>query len=508
MNSPAVIEPTIEELVQLGAVDGNFFMRTFFPKAARQAPPPCHTDVWKLLDSQERMVNIQMFRGSAKTTLLRGYTAKRIAYGMARTILYVGKSEGHALRSVGWLMNQIETNRLYADTFGLRPGKKWQPTECQIQHGIDDVPIWIMAMGITGSLRGINRDDFRPDLIVLDDVIDDENAGTTEQREKIETRIYGAVKESLAPASEMPDAKLAMLQTPIHRDDASMKALNDEEWKSMVHGCWTPETMDLPVEHQRSAWPERWPDEVLRKEKRAAIARNKSSVWYREKECKLTNPETVAFKTPWLKFYDKVQLPEYGARVLVIDPVPPPSPKEIESGMEKKDFEALHVIQRTKHDYYSVECRSNRGHDPSWTIANCFEMAQRYNVRKIMVESVAYQRTLAWLIKRAMENSGRYWQVHEFTDQRNKFTKIVDALNGVASAGHLHVLQEQTTLIQQFQDYPRVSHDDELETLAIGVMELSGLQYTDEMFKDVGVTSGDYGGSDDNFEMMDYLGAP
>lgn len=496
------VQGSIEELVRLCALNGTLFGKTFFPNAFRQDPAPFHDAAWKLLDSDHRLVNIQMFRGSAKTTLLRTYTAKRIAYGLANTILYVGKSEPHALRSMSWLRKQVDTNRLFSKTFALTPGSKWQDTESEINHGITKKSVWMMGMGINGSVRGINRDDFRPDLIVLDDVIDDENGATEEQRLKIKERIYGAIQESLAPKSEAPDAKLAMLQTPINRDDASCQALADEGWASLVVSIITPDTADSPIEYQESSWPSRWSSEDVRKEKRLAIARNQSSIWYREKECKLIAPEQVAFRKNWLKFYDPVSLPDYGARVLVIDPVPPPSEKEIEKGLEKKDYEALHVIQRTGNDYYSVELRQNRGHDPSWTIANTFELAEDYNVRMIMVESVNYQRTLAWLIRKAMEQRGRFWQVKEFTDQRNKFAKIVDSLNGVASAGHLFVKSTDSELINQFEDYPRVSHDDALETLAIGVMELSGLGYDVEQFQDVAVI--DQG----DLDLSSFYGAP
>jgi len=393
--------------------------------------------------------------------------------------LYIGKSEGHAIRSVRWIKNQVQTNRRFADTFRLTPGTKWQDTEAEISHGVDENRVWIMAAGITGSIRGVLQEDFRPDLIILDDVIDDENAGTLEQREKIKDRINGAVKESLAPASESPDAKIVMLQTPIHLEDASCAALIDDEWASAVYGCFTPETAGLPIDMQQSSWPSRWPDDVLRKEKRHAIARNKSSIWYREKECKLISPETTAFHNKWLRFYDSSQLPSVGQRVLVIDPVPPPSPRELEAGLEKKDFECHHVVQRSGNDYYSVDYEQKKGHDPSWSIATMFGLAEKWNVQKIMVESVAYQRTLAWLIRQAMDERHRYWQVVEFTDPRSKFSKIVDSLNGIASSGHLHLKAEQSDLIMQFNDYPRVSHDDALETLALGCMDLYGHGYSE-----------------------------
>ena len=181
-------------------------------------------------------------------------------------------------------------------------------------------------------------------------------------------------------------------------------------------------------------------------------------------------------------------------------------PREIEAGLEKKDYECLHVVQRTKGNFYSVEYRTNRGHNPSWTIANLFELAEKYNVRKIMVESVSYQRTLAWLFRQAMEQRGRYWQVMEFTDQRSKFDKIVDSLNGPASEGHVYVKPDMTDLMTQFQDYPRVSHDDILETLALGVAELSGIGYTEEQFKDEMIMDEESGMGE--IDYAEFCGAP
>ena len=460
-------QPTLSELVKLCAVDSNLFAHTFFPKTLRQSSAPFHKEIWNILDSKDRLVNVQVFRGGAKTTLLRIYAAKRIAYGLAHTILYVGKSEGHALRSVKWLRRQIEFNHAYSQTFGLRAGKKWQDVEAEIYHGTDDYPIWIMATGITGSVRGILQDDFRPDLIIVDDVLDEENTATPEQRQKITTLIYGALKESLAPASEAPDAKLSLLQTPLNREDASTLALADNEWRSAVFGCWTSDTADFPLTRQESAWASRWPSETLRKEKQAAIDRNQLSLWLREKECKIVSPETSSFKPEWLQFYDLT--PEHMTVVLVIDPVPPPSDIQIAKGLRTKDFEALTVVGRHKNDFYLLDYSLNRGHEPNWTIAEFFRLALKWHPRRVIVESVAYQRTLAWLLKEAMRHQGRYYVIEETDDKRKKYDKIVDGLSGPASNKRLHIKREHSEFVSQFTSYPDVSHDDLIETVAVGV---------------------------------------
>jgi len=469
---------TAAEVVELGAVDSQFFCSYFFPRTARQDPPAFHTKIWDMMESKHRLINIQVFRGGAKTSICRLYTAKRIAYGLAHTILYLGRAESHAIRSVNWLRTQVEHNRRYSQIFGLRPGDKWQDVEAQIWHGADEYPIWIMGMGITGTVRGINRDDFRPDLIVCDDILDNENCATEDQREKVSELLYGAIMRSLAPASEAPDAKLVMLNTPLHKEDVSTLALKDEEWRSAVHGCWTSETQESPLQQQESSWPERYPSVVLRKEKSAAAARNKLSGFIREMECRLVSPETSDFKEEWLRFYDIE--PEGLRTVMVIDPVPPPSEKQIAAGFKGKDYEALAVVGRRGQDYYLLEYSLNRGHNPSWTIAEFFRLGIRWNPFRIYVESTAYQRTLAWLLKEAMEQQRRWFVIEEFDDRRSKRDKIIDGLSGPAAAGHIYIRKSHTDFISQFRDYPAIANDDLIEAMALGVKALQGAGYDSE----------------------------
>ena len=88
---------SINDLVQLCAVDDNLLCTTFFPKAARQSPAPFHADIWRHLnDPAKRYINLVCFRDSAKTTILRMFTGKRVAFNVSKTILYVSASEAHA----------------------------------------------------------------------------------------------------------------------------------------------------------------------------------------------------------------------------------------------------------------------------------------------------------------------------------------------------------------------------------------------------------------------------
>jgi hypothetical protein len=101
-----------DQIVKLCATNSELYATTFFPKAFRQNSPSFAKEIWAPLeDPTVRLVNLICFRGSSKTTRLRTFASKRIAYGISRTVLYIGASEKDAIRSVQWLepVTQIET---------------------------------------------------------------------------------------------------------------------------------------------------------------------------------------------------------------------------------------------------------------------------------------------------------------------------------------------------------------------------------------------------------------
>lgn len=469
------------EMVQLCAVDTELFARTFFPRAFRQESPSFAPRIWSALESGHRLVNIQVFRGGSKTTRLRAFIAKRVAYGLSRTILVIGKSESHSLRTIAWLRKQIDFNTKYTQVYGLRRGTKWTDEECEIFHDVDEIPIRIIGMGITGSVRGINQDDFRPDLIVLDDIHNEENSATRDQRQKIDELVYGAILEALAPQSEAPHAMLCNLATPLDGSDTTSKALGDPAWFSVQIPCWTPETLNLPTHLQKSVWPERWSDKVLRQEKSDASRRNMLSSWLREKELRITSPETSAFRAEWLRRYKL--LPEQMTVYMAIDPVPPPSEVALAKGLHKNDYEAFAVIGEHKHNFYVLEISANRGHDPSWTVAEFFRLCFKFKPQRIFVEAVAYQRTLQWILKQEMKRRGTYFAIEDFPDQGgSKYNRIVDGLNAPASNGVLYIPEDAERrgegfqmFVEAFPLYPKVNNDDVLEAVAVALRGAQGL---------------------------------
>ncbi len=450
-----------EEIVRLGAVDPEFYARYFFPDAVSQASPPFHKEIWKAIDNpSSRLVGIKVFRGGAKTTLLRLFASRRIAYGISRTIIFVSAAQQHSLASLDWLRGEIENNEAWTRMFGLSKGDKWTENDLEIRHSPEGVTIRVIALGMTGQLRGFNFRNKRPDLIIADDPCNDENTGTPEQREKTERLFLGALIPSLAPKSEAPHAKVVLLQTPLHSEDLIEIAMRERSWDALEFGCFE--------QSGDSRWPSRWSTEELESLKQGYRDRNKLSVWYREYECTITPDETSAFREEWLRYYN---IPPSPMTVYIaIDPAPPHKDLDLDSKRFRRlDYQAIAVIGVCRGRYYLLDYDQAKGEDPDEFVAKLFTLIGKYRPIALGVENVAYQRTLQWLIEKEMKTRRMFIPVNGLKDRRAKGDRIRQAIDNVAPKGLLYIHRSHEEFLQQYKDYPNVTHDDLIDAVSMGI---------------------------------------
>lgn len=455
---------TAEQAVQAGAESLITFGQLFFPKTMRQSSPDFHYKMGEALYSDSRYNAFEVFRDGAKTSLLRCFVAQRVGYAISRTVMYVSVSQAHAMMSVRWLKRQLQYNKRYADTFGLRKGEKWTDEHCEIYHGIEETPITILAMGITGQIRGFNPDDYRPDLIIIDDVLNEENSGTEEQRKKLEALLFGALLNGLAPATDMPQAKAVFLQTPLHKDDAIEKCMRDPQWNGLRFSIFD--------EHGKSRWESRWPTETVLAEKQAAIARGQLSLWMREKECRVVSSEGRPLNIDNLRYWDALEggLPAMVTRVITIDPA--------SSDSKKADDQVVMVVGFRGPEVYVMRYEGDQAMMPDRTAMHFFNFTIEYAPQKAVVESIGYQRILAWYLEQEMLKRRIFVPIDKLQDKRKKSDRIIQALSGLLAFGHLYVHSNMTKLIQQMDEYDPLDesqHDDYIDALSMAVMSVNPL---------------------------------
>ena len=448
---PQALSPA--EAVQVGATSLILYGRIFFPKTFRQSSPPFHEEIGQALMSRAfPKIGIEVFRDGAKTTLLRTYISQRIAYGISRTVLVVSASQAHSILTLRWVKRQVEHNRRWAETFRLKKGSKWTDDHIEILHEAIDEPITILALGITGQLRGFNIDDRRPDLILCDDTSTDSTSGSPEQRAKEVNTVFGALLNSLTPITEAPDAKAVVLDTPKSKFDLIEGLEKNPEWKFIRYGIFDAEG--------NSRWESRYPTAGLKKAKENAIKVGQLHIWMKEKECRIVSTETATFNPANLQYWDT--LPPRASYLICIDPA--------SSDSKKADDNVVGVLAFHKDETYLVEYTAAKGQDPEMVTATVFEYIRRWKPIGIVVESVSYQRILAWYIEKAMREQRCWIPVYRVQDKRSKADRIIQALGGVTGMQRFFCLLSHTKFIEQYTEFaPGIEmHDDVIDMVSMG----------------------------------------
>lgn len=458
MTTPEQVELSPAQAAELGARSLTAFGRLFLPRTFRAKSPLFHEDIGAQLYTNHRYNAFQIYRDGAKTTLLRTFTAQRVSYNLSRTIMFVSVSQEHSMFSTRWLRRHIQHNKRLTQTFGLRPGTKWTDEILEIHHGVFDEPITILAAGITGQIRGFNVDDYRPDLIVCDDICTEENTATDAQRKKISTLFFAGLGNSLADPVESPHAKMCLLQTPFHREDVLAQCMADPLWQGLTFPCFGKDG--------ESAWPERFPTAWLQEQKAAFIARGQYHLWMREMECKIISGANRSFDINRLKYWEV--LPEGMLIVLAIDPA--------SSDSVTADDHVIGAVGFHGADIYILEYHAAKGVMPDQAANKFFELTYRWRPAKAAVEIISYQRILAWYLEQEMLKRRTFVAIDRVEDRRRKSDRIIQALAGPLSFGHIYVHASHTELISQMDDYdPQVKDqkDDILDMVSMAITSVS-----------------------------------
>lgn len=170
--------------------------------------------------------------------------------------LRVGLISNTALQARGFsraIKNTLEMNEYQHEVFGNLAGThKWTDIEWIVKgsalHGTPYLNMY--AQGAGGAI--ISK---RFDVIVCDDILDEENSATPEQREKLEQWFWKTLKPCLVPGGS-----IIILGTRWAEGDLYQRLIEEKGWPSLVRGAIDTEGNAL--------WPEVWPLRLLEQEKR------------------------------------------------------------------------------------------------------------------------------------------------------------------------------------------------------------------------------------------------
>jgi predicted phage terminase large subunit-like protein len=171
----------------LGRIDLEFFSRFYLPHHFTSALAPFHQamfeDIEQLVRSEGRQNLLEIvFRGAGKSTIDTLATPLWcICYGLRHYIPIISDSLDQAKERLQSIKAELESNERILEDFGDLRGARWQEEEIETANFIK-----IKALGQGMKFRGRKYLNFRPDLIILDDIEDKKDVQSEGLRKDLE----------------------------------------------------------------------------------------------------------------------------------------------------------------------------------------------------------------------------------------------------------------------------------------------------------------------------------
>jgi len=233
--------------------------------AFRYRPAPHHSEMVEFIRERLRRGENGVIlepRGHAKTTWGNTiFLSWLIANNLNLRVALISKTEKQANSFSRAIRFNYEANEYHREIFGDLVGpNKWTDDEW-IQRDSDLHRTNNVTLYSRGALSAIVSKRF--DIILCDDIVDEENSATPEQREKMETWFWKTLKPCLAPGGS-----IIVLGTRWFDGDLYEKLIKEKEWPHLVRGAIQYDPDDHAKERPKALWPEVWTLDMLMAEKR------------------------------------------------------------------------------------------------------------------------------------------------------------------------------------------------------------------------------------------------
>ena len=200
----------------------EMFVQAYLPAHFRLPPSPMHVELFEMLQNASHRRNARIAvaapRGHAKSTVVSlGYVLWCVCYQREAHIVIISNTADQAVDLLAAVKSELESNpRLIADfpeaaePPGVKPGpKRWRKTDIITRNDIK-----IIALGAGQKIRGRKHHQHRPSLIILDDIENETEVDSADQREAKMTWFKKAVLKAGATAH----TNVVVVGTLLHYD--------------------------------------------------------------------------------------------------------------------------------------------------------------------------------------------------------------------------------------------------------------------------------------------------
>lgn len=382
---PDIVEgvATRKDIIDRLQVDGEFFIEFFLHDELTSPVPFFHSgEIWPLLTNTAlQRVLLAIPRDHAKTTLAKLAVVWYFLFTNHRFCAYVANTNSRAKDACRDIVGFLKCSN-FENTYGKIRMIKESETE---SIWIFEIPMpggrikkcILRAIGGNQSMRGINVDNQRPDIAVVDDLEDDDNTSNANLQSKLDKWVFGAFLKALARRK-----KLIWLGNMLQKTSLLARLAKNPKWNPVVFGALVKDAVTGAL---TPLWPARWSLEELIEDFREYKELGLVETWM----CEMMN------------------MPGHGVNGFTSEQVyfmPPPGPDEIlaawlildpafgENANNDDSSITVHVLPKDGPPMV-VEHRTGKMREEE-IFESMFELALKWNAWVWGIEAIAAQRVL------------------------------------------------------------------------------------------------------------------
>jgi len=461
-----------------GADGFKFFCQTYFPHYCTAQPGILHDFLFVALpalvdDPRGRKLALAAPRSEAKSTIATQlFTLWCVVRACKHYIVIVMDALDQALPMLEAIKAELDSNPRLQQDFpeACGQGRVWQQRVILTTNNIK-----IEVFGSGKRMRGLRHGPHRPGLVLLDDLENDENVRSPQQRDKLENWLKKAVLK-LGAANDSLD--VVYIGTLLHYDSVLARTLKRPLWESHVFRA----VLDWP--HRMDLW-EQWEEKLLNEseeaadafyaERRADLDAGARVSWPAERpllvlmkvrardghaafDSELQNDPLNSEDALFRKIEFWVEEPRGGVYFGACDP-------SLGKSGASRDPSAILVgsFNRATGVLDVVEARIAR-RLPDKIIEDIIAMHARYHCLLWGIEAVQFQEFLRTELVKRSAARGLPVPARPIVPHADKLLRI-ESLQPHVANGLIRPHPSQTTLLEQLRHFPFADHDDGPDTL-------------------------------------------
>lgn len=309
----------------------------------------------------------------------------------------------------------------------------------------------LVAFGKGSSLRGQNRKDKRPDIVLMDDVQDLEDSESETVTDKdwawFKGDVYFLSKSSriFLIGNQLGEACI------IERIKSHQKELN-----------FHSEVVPIMNDKDESTWPEMFSTEEVRDQRDKWTEMGEYSTWARENMCLAMVPEDQMFRPEMYRYFDLSQFKRDNMNVFTCCDLAVSEKETADNSV------VCTVAVDSKGNWFILDCAYGRW-NPTRMMDEIFKAVQKYRPIYVGLETVAYQASLQHFLSIEMQKRNQFFTIQPLKAKEKKEVRIRGALQPRFQNGLVWFPLGASWLPEmkvELETFPKSLHDDCTDALA------------------------------------------